>query len=395
MISKKMESLTASSSLIRAMFEEGKKLASIYGAENVYDFSLGNPSVEAPEAVKEAAIKVLTETKPMALHGYPNNSGFEDVRLYLANLSNKRHGTNYNERNYVLTTGAAAALNIIFKTLLNAGDEVVVFTPYFSEYDNYIENYGGTVVRVAPNTETFQPNMEDFASKLTAKTKAVIINTPNNPTGVIYSAETLTKMADILNSKQAETGNPIYLISDEPYRELVYGDTKIPFVPDFYKNTFVAYSYSKSLSLPGERIGYVCVNTAADDFELITDALNIANRILGFVNAPTIWQRVLPYIGELSVDVSIYEKNRNKVYSMLRELGYECVEPEGAFYVFPKSLIPDDKEFCKAAKEFNILIVPGSSFGCPGHFRLSYCVSYDTIANSYEGFKKLKEKYSK
>ena len=236
--------------------------------------------------------------------------------------------------------------------------------------------------------------MEEFKSKITAKTKAVIINTPNNPTGVIYSAETLKTLAEILTEKEKEFGTSIYLVSDEPYRELVYGNTEVPFVPDFYNNTFIAYSYSKSLSLPGERIGYVCINTSADDFEMITGALNVANRILGFVNAPTIWEKALLYISNLTVDISIYEKNRDKVYSMLTELGYEMVEPTGAFYVFPKSLIPDDKAFCQAAKEYKILIVPGSSFGCPGHFRLAYCVDYNTIANSYEGFKKLKERFS-
>ena len=394
MISEKMKALTAGSSLIRAMFEEGKKMAAKYGKENVFDFSLGNPSVEPPKEVKDAVIKILEETNPTELHGYPNNSGYEDVRLHLATECNKKHGTSYDEKNYVLVTGAAAALNIIFKTLLNPDDEVIAFAPYFGEYNNYVSNHGGRIVAISPNTETFQPNMEEFKSKITAKTKAVIINTPNNPTGVIYSAETLKTLAEILTEKEKEFGTSIYLVSDEPYRELVYGNTEVPFVPDFYNNTFIAYSYSKSLSLPGERIGYVCINTSADDFEMITGALNVANRILGFVNAPTIWEKALLYISNLTVDISIYEKNRDKVYSMLTELGYEMVEPTGAFYVFPKSLIPDDKAFCQAAKEYNILIVPGSSFGCPGHFRLAYCVDYNTIANSYEGFKKLKERFS-
>lgn len=394
MISEKMKALTAGSSLIRAMFEEGKKMAAKYGKENVFDFSLGNPSVEPPKEVKDTVIKILEETNPTELHGYPNNSGYEDVRLHLATKCNKKHGTNYDEKNYVLVTGAAAALNIIFKTLLNPDDEVIAFAPYFGEYNNYVSNHGGRIVAISPNTETFQPNMEEFKSKITAKTKAVIINTPNNPTGVIYSAETLKTLAEILTEKEKEFGTSIYLVSDEPYRELVYGNTEVPFVPDFYNNTFIAYSYSKSLSLPGERIGYVCINTSADDFEMITGALNVANRILGFVNAPTIWEKALLYISNLTVDISIYEKNRDKVYSMLTELGYEMVEPTGAFYVFPKSLIPDDKAFCQAAKEYNILIVPGSSFGCPGHFRLAYCVDYNTIANSYEGFKKLKERFS-
>lgn len=394
MISEKMKVLTKGNSLIRAMFEEGKKMAAIYGKENVFDFSLGNPSIEAPKEVKDAIIKILDETNPMELHGYPNNSGFEDVRLHLANQCNKKHGTNYDEKNYVIVTGAAAALNIIFKTLLNPNDEVIAFAPYFLEYNNYVANHGGKVVSVSADTTSFQPNMIEFEEKITPLTKAVIINSPNNPTGVTYSAKTLTKISEILYKKQKEYGTSIYIVSDEPYRELVYGNTVVPFVPDFYDNTFIAYSYSKSLSLPGERIGYVCINSKVDDFDDVISALNIANRILGFVNAPTIWQKALLYISNLSVDISVYEKNRNKIYSMLTELGYKMVEPTGAFYVFPKSLIADDKAFCQAAKEFNILIVPGSSFGCPGHFRLSYCVPYDTIVNSYEGFKKLKEKFS-
>ena len=394
MISEKMKALTAGSSAIRAMFEEGKKMAALYGAENIYDFSLGNPSVETPTEVKDVLIKILEETDAKTLHGYPNNSGFEDVRLHLAEKCNKQHGTLYTDKNYVLVTGAAAGLNVIFKTILNPEDEVIVFAPYFGEYRNYIDNYNGKLVVVSPDIETFQPDIAEFESKITAKTKAVIINTPNNPTGVIYSAETLEKLASVLKAKQEEYGTSIYIVSDEPYRELVYGNTEIPFVPSFYKNTFIAYSYSKSLSLPGERIGYICVDTNADAFEEITGALNVANRILGFVNAPTIWQKALLHISDLSVDISIYEKNRNKVYSMLTELGYNMVEPTGAFYVFPKCPIEDDKAFCQAAKEYNILIVPGSSFGCPGHFRLAYCVSYDTIANSYDGFKKLIERFS-
>ena len=395
MVSEKMKTFMTGNSAIRAMFEEGKKMAKVYGKENVYDFSLGNPSVEPPKEVNEAAIKILQETAPNALHGYPNNSGFEDVRLFLAQRSNRLHGTDYNESNYVITTGAAAALNITLKVILDPGDEVIVFAPYFGEYNNYVRNYDGVVVPVLSDTSTFQPDMSAFEQKITDKTKAVIINTPNNPTGVVYSEETLKAIAEILNRKSAKTGRPIYIISDEPYRELVYDDIKVPFVPDYYDNTFIAYSYSKSLSLPGERIGYVCVNSAADDFENIVSCLNVANRICGFVNAPTLWQKVIPYCADLKVDTSVYAQNRKDLYNMLTELGYECVKPQGAFYMFPKTLIADDKAFCNAAKEFRLLIVPGSSFGCPGFTRISYCVSHDTVINSYDSFKALKEKFSK
>lgn len=395
MISNKMVGLVKGSSVIRAMFEEGKRLASIYGAENVYDFSLGNPSVEAPPEVKKAAINILENMSPNTLHGYPNNAGFEDVRLALANKNNELHGTNYNEMNIVMTTGAAAALNIILKSVINPGDEVIVFAPYFGEYRAYAENYDAVIVTVPANTETFQPNMESLKEKLSSKTKAVIINTPNNPTGVIYSAETLETLGKILKEKEEEIGHPIFLISDEPYRELFYGDFKIPYVPDFYENTFIAYSYSKSLSLPGERIGYVTVHSSMDDFDNVVAALTVANRISGFVNAPTLWQKVIPYVLDSSVDINIYKDNRDTLMNMLSELGYEFVKPDGAFYLFPKSLIEDDISFCQAAKEFNLLIVPGSSFGCPGHFRMAYCVSHDTIVNSKESFKLLKEKFSR
>ena len=395
MVSEKMKTFMTGNSAIRAMFEEGKKMAKIYGKENVYDFSLGNPSVEPPVEVKNAAIKILTETSPNELHGYPSNSGYEFVRAHLAERCNKLHSTTYNENNYVITTGAAAALNIVLKVILDPNDEVIVFAPFFGEYNNYVKNYNGVVVPVMSDLKTFQPNLELFEKKLTDKTRAVIINTPNNPTGVIYSAETLKAIADILNKKSAETGKPIYLISDEPYRELVYGNVEVPFVPDFYDNTFIAYSYSKSLSLPGERIGYVCVNSAVDGFDEVVSCLSVANRISGFVNAPTLWQRVIPYCSDIKVDTSVYEQNRNDLYKMLTELGYECAEPTGAFYMFPKTLIPDDKEFCNAAKEFRLLIVPGSSFGCPGFCRISYCVSHDTVVNSYDSFKALKEKFSK
>ena len=264
MVSEKMKTFMTGNSAIRAMFEEGKKMAKVYGSENVYDFSLGNPSVEPPKEVNEAAINILRTANPNSLHGYPNNSGYEDVRLHLALRSNSIHGTDYSEKNYVITTGAAAALNIILKVILDPGDEVIVFAPYFGEYNNYVKNYDGIVVPVMADLSTFQPDLSSFEQKLSDKTRAVIINTPNNPTGVVYSEETIKAISLILDNKSRQTGKPVYLISDEPYRELVYDNIKVPFVPDYYNNTFVAYSYSKSLSIPGERIGYVCVNSAAD-----------------------------------------------------------------------------------------------------------------------------------
>lgn len=393
MISEKMKAFTANSSVIRAMFEEGKKMSALYGAENVYDFSLGNPSVEPPKSVKDAIIKILNEETPNFVHGYTNNSGYEDIRKFVADSTNTEFGTNFDTENIVMTCGAAGALNIIFKSILNPNDEVIVFAPFFGEYNAYVKNYDGKLVIVEADTETFQLNIEAFKSKINKNTKAVIINTPNNPSGVVYSEETIKKLAAVMSEAEKEIGHPIYLISDEPYRRLIYDNLTVPFVPKYYKNTFVAYSFSKSLSLPGERIGYIIVNSEIDDFEEMMNALNVANRIIGFVNAPSLFQRVLPYCMNEKTDIETYDKNRKLLYGMLKDLGFECVKPEGAFYMFPKTLIPDDKEFCNAAKEFRILSTPGSAFNCSGHFRLSYCVSTETIERSYDSFKALAKKY--
>ena len=393
MISEKMKAFTANSSVIRAMFEEGKKMSALYGAENVYDFSLGNPSVEPPKSVKDAIIKILNEETPNFVHSYTNNSGYEDVRKFVADSTNAEFGTNFSFENIVMTCGTAGALNIIFKSILNPDDEVIVFAPFFGEYNAYVKNYDGKLVIVEADTETFQLNIEAFKSKINKNTKAVIINTPNNPSGVVYSEETIKKLAAVMSEAEKEIGHPIYLISDEPYRRLIYDGLTVPFVSKYYKNTFVAYSFSKSLSLPGERIGYIIVNSEIDDFEEMMNALNVANRIIGFVNAPSLFQRVLPYCMNEKTDIETYDKNRKLLYGMLKDLGFECVKPEGAFYMFPKTLIPDDKEFCNAAKEFRILSTPGSAFNCSGYFRLSYCVSTETIERSYDSFKALAKKY--
>ncbi|QHQ59694.1 pyridoxal phosphate-dependent aminotransferase [Anaerocolumna sedimenticola] len=393
MISNKMIGLVQNSSVIRAMFEEGKRLASIYGAENVYDFSLGNPSVEPPKAVKNAVIETISEESANLVHGYMNNSGYEDVRRAIAQSINKKFNTSLGEENIIMTVGAAGGLNVILKTLLNPGDEVITFAPFFGEYRNYVSNFDGELVIVSPNTVNFQPNLSEFEKKITAKTKAVIINTPNNPTGVVYSEETITALADILNKKQTELNTSIYLISDEPYRELVYDGIEVPYLTNYYKNTIVGYSYSKSLSLPGERIGYLVIPGEVDDFSDITAAANVATRILGFVNAPSLIQRVVAKCLDSEVDISVYNRNRELLYNSLIDYGYTCVKPEGAFYLFVKALEEDDKAFAAAAKKHNILIVPGSSFGCPGYCRIAYCVDYKTIEGSLSGFKKLAEEY--
>lgn len=393
MIADKMVNLVKNSSAIRAMFEEGKIMAAKYGAENVYDFSLGNPNVPAPAEVKQAVYEELEKEDPVVLHGYMNNSGYEDVRGAIAASINKRFGTAFGEQNIIMTVGAAGGLNVILKTLLNPGDEVIVIAPYFGEYNSYVSNYDGKIVVVSPNTETFQPNLEELEQKITAKTKAVIINSPNNPTGVVYSEDTIKKMADILRGKEKGLGTDIYLISDEPYRELVYDGIEVPYLTKYYENAIIGYSYSKSLSLPGERIGYLVIPDEVSDAEDVIAAANVATRILGYVNAPSLMQKVVAKCLDAKVDVPFYNRNREALYNGLKELGFECIKPEGAFYLFVKSPVEDEKAFCAAAKKHNILIVPGSSFACPGYVRIAYCVSYETIMNSMPGFKALAEEF--
>lgn len=394
MIAEKMKNMVANSSAIRAMFEEGNRLAGIYGAENVYDFSLGNPNVAAPEAVKKAIIELLDEDDPVVLHGYTNsNAGYADVRETVAESLNERFGTSFEGKNIVMTVGAAGGLNVILKTLLNPGDEVIAFAPYFGEYRSYTNNYDGVIVEISPNTTDFQPKLDEFEIKITPKTKAVIVNTPNNPTGVVYSEETIKKMAAIMEAKQKEYGTDIYLIADEPYRELVYDGTEVPYLTKYYDNTIVGYSYSKSLSLPGERIGYLVIPDEVEDSETILSAAGVATRILGFVNAPTLQQKVVAKCINEKTDLSYYDRNREALYNGLKECGFECIKPQGAFYLFVKSPVADEKEFCAAAKKYNILIVPGSSFACPGYVRIAYCVSYDTIVNALPKFKELAKEY--
>lgn len=394
MISEKMENMVANSSAIRAMFEEGNRLAKLYGHENVYDFSLGNPNVPAPEAVKRAIIAALSEEDPVILHGYTNsNAGYEDVRRAVAESLNERFGTSFHYENITMTVGAAGGLNVILKALLNPGDEVIAFAPYFGEYRSYTNNYDGVLVEISPNTVDFQPKLDEFEEKITARTKVVIVNTPNNPTGVVYSEETIEKMAAIMEKKQKEFGTDIYLVSDEPYRELAYDGVNVPYLTKYYANTIVGYSYSKSLSLPGERIGYLVIPDEAADSEKLISAANVATRILGFVNAPTLQQKIVKACLSEKTDISYYDRNRETLYKGLKELGFECIKPEGAFYLFVKSPVEDEKAFCAAAKKYNILIVPGSSFACPGYVRLAYCVSYETIVNSLPKFAELAKEY--
>ena len=393
MISEKMQPLIHNNSAIRAMFEEGKRLASIYGAENVYDFSLGNPNVPAPAEVNQAICDIIKEEESTFIHGYMSNAGYEDVRQAVAKSLNRRFGTSFHQNNILMTVGAASGLNVILKTLLNPEDEVITFAPYFVEYGNYVRNYDGKLVVISPDTRDFEPNLTEFEEKITPRTKAVIINTPNNPTGVVYSLETLTKMADILRAKEKEFGTAIVLLSDEPYRELAYDGVEVPYVTKVYSDTVVCYSYSKSLSLPGERIGYLVIPDELQDSEEVFNAAVIANRVLGCVNAPSLMQRVIKRCLDAKVNLEAYDRNRNLLYNGLAKLGFQCIKPQGAFYLFVKSPEPDEKQFCEVCKKHHILVVPGSSFACPGYVRISYCVSYEQIERSLPAFEQVAKEY--
>lgn len=394
MIAKKMQKYVEGSSVTRAMFEEGKRLAGIYGAENVYDFSLGNPSVEPPKAVKESMIDVLEHVHPNKVHGYMNNAGYEEVREAIAQSLNRKFDTHFDQKNIIMTVGAAGGLNVALKTIIDPGDEVIAFAPYFREYNNYVANFDGVMVAISPSIPDFQPNLEELKTKITAKTKAVIVNTPNNPTGVIYSEETIQKLADILREKEKEFGTAIYLIADEPYRELAYDGADVPYLTKYYEDTIVGYSYSKSLSLPGERIGYLVIPNEVDDFENVVNAATIATRILGFVNAPSLQQLAVAKCLDQTTDIAIYDENRKLLYNKLKELGFTCAKPEGAFYMWVKSLEEDDSAFVAKAKEFNLLLVPGSAFMCSGYVRIAYCVDKSMIEHSFAAFEKLAESYA-
>lgn len=389
MIAKSIREQVEKSSVIRQMFEEGARRAALYGAQNVFDFSLGNPNVPAPESVNASIKEIIENRESTKIHGYMNNAGFPEVRKTIAESLNKKYATTFTEENIIMSVGAAGGMNSILKSVLDPGDEVVVLAPFFGEYTNYVANFSGKLVVVPPNPPEFRPDAEALSKAITKKTKAVIINNPNNPTGVVYNEEDIKKMTAVISEKSAEYGTDIALISDEPYRELVYDGGEVPFLTKYYQNTFICYSYSKSLSLPGERIGYIVIPDEMKDSEAVRSAVTVATRILGYVNAPSLMQLAVAANAEAEVNVAAYDKNRQALYKGLTELGFECVKPEGAFYLFMKSPIDDEKTFCDLAKEENILLVPGSAFGCPGYVRIAYCVAYETIINSMTGFKRL------
>lgn len=394
MISKKMGDAIKRGSVIRSMFEEGCRLSMKYGPENVYDFSLGNPSIPTPDEIKLVAISILENEEPIKLHGYMNSAGFEDVRSAIAKNINKKHNTSITSKNIVMTVGATCGLCIVFHCILDPGDEVITLAPFFSEYRHYVEGNGGKLIVVPTLDRTFQPDFIKLEKAITSKTKAIIINSPNNPTGVVYDEGTIKRLAQLLKKKSDEIGRDIALVSDEPYREIIYSTkTIVPYVVKYYENSFVVYSFSKSFSLAGERIGYVVFSNQMKNQNEIAQGLSTAIRTLGYVNAPALFQRVIGKCMEVPVNVKQYKANMETLFAHLMSAGFSCVKPEGAFYLFIKSPNPDDNEFAEDAKKHNILVVPGSFFGCPGYFRVTYCVSNETIVNSLPKWTKLAEEY--
>lgn len=393
-VAEDMYRLGSQRSAIRELFEYGKQRAAVVGAENVYDFSLGNPTVPAPACVNET-IRQLTESlDSISLHGYTSAQGDEETRAAIAAYLNRAHGTHFRADNFYITMGAAASLSICFRALTTSPeDEFIAIAPFFPEYRVFVEANGAKLVVVPADTEAFQINFEELEKAVNSHTKGVIINSPNNPSGAVYSEETIQKLADLLRGKSKEFGTEIFILADEPYREIVYDGVQVPFVTKYYDNTLVCYSYSKSLSLPGERIGYVLVPDEVTESETVYAAVAGAGRALGYVCAPSMFQKVLVQCMGQTGDVELYKKNRDLLYEGLTKIGYECFQPQGAFYLFVKALDPDADAFCERAKEEDLLIVSATGFGCPGYVRISYCVDEDMIRRSFGAFERLYNKY--
>lgn len=394
MFSEKVLNNLKNSSWIRAMFDEGERLRKIHGADKVFDFSLGNPDLEPPIQVKDALKALILEDKP-GLHAYMSNAGYTHVRQSIADQIKKETGLPFGAEHIIMSVGAGGGLNAILKALLNPGEEVIVFSPFFAEYLFYIDNYGGKSVEVPTDPDTFEPSADILESYITKDTKVVIINSPNNPTGVVYSKECLQRLAQLIEKKEKEYNTTIFVVSDEPYSKIVYDGTKVTSVFSVFKNSIRVDSYSKSLSLPGERIGYIAANPQIQNADLLMNAIIFTTRTLGFVNAPALFQKVVGMSLDSEVNVNEYKKRRDMLYNKLIELGFSCVKPGGAFYLFPKSPIPDDVEFVKHAVNYNLLLVPGRGFGCPGHFRIAYCYSLDMIERSIPAFEKLAKDFIK
>ncbi|ACV62195.1 aminotransferase class I and II [Desulfofarcimen acetoxidans DSM 771] len=386
-ISQKIEKFLANASFIRKMFEEGEQLRKIHGSDKVYDFTLGNPVNEPPKIFKEELKKLALEPVP-GMHRYMSNAGYMETRQAVAQLLAEQSGLDFNEKHVVMTCGAGGALNVVLKTLLDPGDEVIILNPFFVEYKFYIDNHGGVFKEVATK-EDFTLDLNAIDQAISEKTKAIILNSPNNPTGVIYSAQSLDSLEQVLSKKRKQYGHDTFVISDEPYAKIVYDGNQVPSIFKHITNSIAVTSHSKDLALPGERIGYLAINPLIDNIDLLIDGLIFCNRTLGFVNAPALMQRLVTHLQRESVDIEEYKEKRDLLYNHLTALGFEMVKPQGAFYLFPKNPIGDDMKFLETAKKFNILLVPGGGFGCPGYFRLAYCIDKQTIINSLPAFESL------
>ena len=392
-LSKNMQKLVAGSSTIRKLFEEGIELAKEVGAGNVYDFSLGNPAAPVPEEVKKSIYDILENRNANFVHCYMPNAGYPEVREKVAANLNKKYNSSFTKDDIIMTVGAAGGINCVLRSLLEPEDEVLCFAPFFGEYNSYVMNFGGNLKVVPADYETFQLNVEEADKYITERTKAVIINNPNNPSGVVYNKETLIRLQKMLEKAEERIGHPIYVLSDEPYRELVYDGCELPFAPDYIKNCIVVYSFSKSLSLSGERIGYMAVSRQIAEYDTMINALVVANRCIGYINAPSLFQLVVADCLDVKTDVEFYDRNRKLLYESMKDMGFECVKPEGAFYMLVKAPTGDDAEFSAAAKKFNLLIVPATSFGCPGYVRMAYCVSNEMIHRALPALQKLADHY--
>lgn len=394
MYNERMYQLGSKRSSIREIFEYAKKRSGEIGAENVFDFSIGNPSVPAPNAVNEAICRIVRETDPVVLHGYTSAQGDKGVRDKIAANYTKRFGVELSGDDLYMTCGAAASLTITFSALANAGDEFIVFAPYFPEYKVFVETSGAKLIVLPSNESNMQPDFNALERAMNPNVKGLLINSPNNPSGAVYGVETMQKLAEVLARKSAEYGKPIYLISDEPYRELVYDkETVVPCPMAYYKNTIVCYSYSKSLSTPGERIGYVAVNPQAENARAVYAAVCGAGRALGYVCAPALFQRMAAECDGMTSDLSVYKRNRDLLYKGLTDCGFTCIYPDGAFYLFLKAAEPDAAAFCERAKKYELLLVNGADFGYKGWVRIAYCVQTERIEKALPLFKKLAEEY--
>lgn len=394
MLSEKVLAMTRQTSIIREIFEYGMERAKIVGPENVFDFSIGNPSVPAPQSVDDAVYDLMKKLDPVERHGYAPNAGILEVRETIATYLNDRFDMDYKGKNIFMTNGAAASLGILFQLLRNdEKDQIITFAPYFPEYQAYAVSANIHLEVIPADVTSFQINFEILKEKINKHTKAVLINSPNNPSGVVYSKDTIQRLSMLLEEKQKEYGHSIYIISDEPYREIVYEGFEVSYVPKFYDNTFVCYSYSKSLSLPGERIGYIAYTDKIADADIMLAALTQSARLLSYVCVPSMFQRVVAKCVSDTADISVYAGNKELFYHALIDMGYECVEPGGAFYLFPKALGGDAAAFCERAKKYDLLLVPSDSFGCPGHVRISYCVDPERIKRALPLFKKLRDEY--